>query len=525
MIIRNLMVISMVMGLLPHPASGAEAAPKPNIIIILVDDMGYADLGCYGGEIRTPNIDALAKNGTRWRSFYNCAQCCPTRASLISGLYPHRAGVGDMIDPHSKTTRDAAASPAYSDRLSPQAVTIAEALKPAGYQTFMTGKWHLGYREGERPCSRGFDRYFGIIAGADSYWKPKSLYRDDKPVPQLPEGFYATDSFTDAAIEYIGQRDETKPFFLYLAYNAPHTPYDHQPADLERYKDTFAKGFDAVREQRFARQKEFGFWPPELKLPPRDSLSKPWEGSAPQIAQSDRMARYASLVDRIDINVGKLKKTLDQQKLTDNTLILFLSDNGAWASPSTYGIEWAETGNTPYRLFKMFVHEGGTCTPFIAHWPGKVPAGVLNKASYGHVKDLLPTCLAVAGTGYPKERSGKPVSPLDGQNLLPSLLDPKVVSASPLAWERRGNSALRDGRWKLSRFYNENRDKAVGEGPPSGKWELYDLQADPFESNDLASNEPAQLKTMIAAYEAWEKQVGVIDRQVIVRKMAVTEKK
>jgi arylsulfatase len=519
---------SLAVGLRPSPAASpapaAGAAPavrsRPNIVLILVDDMGYSDLGCYGGEIPTPNLDALAAGGTRWRQFYNCAQCCPTRASLMTGLYPHQAGVGDMIDRHSLDTRRAAASPAYGDHLSPRAVTIAEALKPAGYATYMVGKWHLGYADGQRPRQRGFDRYFGIIAGADSYWKPASLRLDDAPVREVPAGFYATDAFTDKAVEFVESGDPAQPFFLYLAYNAPHAPFQARPEDIARHTDRYRVGWDKIRRRRFDRQKELGFWPADMALPPRDPQSRPWEGAPDQQKLADRMAIYAAMVESVDRNVGRLMAALKRRGVADDTLVMFLSDNGAWASGATYGIEWAETGDTPLRLFKVCTHEGGICTPFIACWPRRIPAGVLDKQRYGHVKDVWATCLEAAGAAPPQTRDGRPAITPESRSLLPALTNPAGAGDETLFWERRGNSAVRDGRWKLVRSYNAHRLKGLAEGARTGRWELYDLAEDPNETRDLADRHPGRVREMAARYEAWEKRVGVVPREVINERIA-----
>jgi arylsulfatase len=502
----------------------AEPARRPNIVLIMVDDMGYSDLGCYGGEIRTPNLDRLAAKGMRFRTFYNAAQCCPTRASLLTGLYPHQAGIADMIDPHSELIRRHAQSPQYGDHLSRNAVTLAELLRLGGYRTFMTGKWHLGYRPGERPRDRGFDRYFGIISGADSYWRPQSLHLDDEPVKDIPKDFYATDAFTAKAIDFISASGSQEPFFLYLAYNAPHSPFHAHDADIAKYKDTYAAGWDVIRERRFARQKELGFWPQEMKLPERDPSSQRWTGSPEQLKLAQRMALYAAMVDRIDQNVGKLMEALVKQGVADDTLILFLSDNGAWASGATYGIEWAETGNTPFRLFKLFTHEGGVCTPFIVSWPKRVPEGVLDTRRYGHIKDILATCIDVAGVPYPAEFAGRTLVPLEGRSLVPVLLDPQRDFQPTLCWERMGNRAIREGRWKLVRYYNDQRVKDVGFGPPTGTWELYDLEDDPNERIDLIAKHPETAARLLAQHEAWEKRVGVVPRETIMQRIAAEKK-
>jgi arylsulfatase len=512
-------------------------ATPPNLIVILVDDMGYSDLSCYGSEIPTPNIDALARGGTRFRNFYNCAQCCPTRASLMSGMYPHEAGVGDMIDKNTLAVRTAANSPRYSDRLDPNALTIAERLRPAGYQTYMSGKWHLGYEDGQRPLQRGFDRYYGIIAGADSYWKPKSLREGDTPIPpgELPKDFYATDAFTTKAIDYINQGDPTKPFFLYLAYNAVHHPFDAPESEIKKHKGKYDVGWDVIRERRLARQKELGLWPADMKLSERDPRSQPWTGSEEQMKFAQRMEIYAAMLTKMDENIGRLTSSLKQSDQLDNTFILFLSDNGAWATSATYGQEWAETGDTPFRLFKLFTHEGGICTSFIAHWPARIPAGSVNTRQYAHVKDILPTLLDAAGVRDNQTAGGAADSPqlpvlrpdrlpLSGRSFLPALLDASHADNEPLFWERMGNGAVRDGRWKLVRFY-QRRSKLPSFGLRSGVWELYDLEADPNETHDLAGLRPDKVSQLVTQYEAWEKRVGVVPREEIMSRIPASAKK
>ena len=499
-------------------------AAQPNFIVILADDMGYSDLGCYGSEIPTPHLDALARGGMRLRSFYNAAQCCPTRASLMSGMYPHEAGVGDMIDPHSLAVRQAAASPRYSDRLDPRALTIAERLRPTGYQTYMTGKWHLGYNDGERPLQRGFDRYYGIIAGADSYWKPKTLREGDTRIQpeQLPADFYATDAFTTKAIEFIAHGDRTKPFFLYLAYNAVHTPFHVPDSEIAKHKGNYDVGWDVIRKRRHARQKELGLFPAEMKLPPREPQSQLWIGSDEQLKLAQRMEIYAAMLTKMDENIGRLTASLKQSGQLENTLILFLSDNGTWAANGVYGQEWAETGNTPFRLFKLFTHEGGIGTSFIAHWPTRIPAGTLNVKQYAHVKDILPTLLDAAAI----KATPQAALPMSGRSFLPALLNASHADNEPLFWERMGNSAVRDGRWKLVRQFNANRtyvkdhpELSVGFGSRTGKWELYDLDTDPNETHDLAANMSEKRDALVSRHEAWAKSVGVVDRSDIVERI------
>lgn len=494
---------------------------RPNFVVILADDLGWSDIGCYGSEIPTPNLDALAAGGMKFAAFYNGAQCCPTRASLISGMYPHEAGVGDMIDPHSLAVREAANSPRYSDRLDPRAKTIAEHLRAADYQTYMTGKWHLGYQDGQRPVQRGFERYYGIISGADSYFRPKSLREDDRPVApeSLPADFYATDAFTTQAMEFIQAGDRSKPFFLYLAYNAPHAPM-HAPEDeIAKHRGKYDAGFEVIRERRLTKQKQLGLVPETTALPPRDPKSLPWTGSPEQMKEVRNMEIYAAMVTRMDANIGRLTAFLRERGQLDDTLILFLSDNGAWASGATYEQEWAETGDTPFRLFKLFTHEGGIRTPCLAHWPARVPAGVVQRSRYAHVKDILPTLLDAAGA---RPLAGDAL-PLSGRSFLPALLDPEHGDSETLFWERLGNEAVREGNWKLVRFYNDLRDynprikRGPGSGERSGAWELYDFEADPNETRDLSAAHPEKVAELAAKHRAWADQIGVIPREEIAR--------
>jgi arylsulfatase len=535
---RSLFLLWLALGAL-LPIHAAET--RPNLIVILADDLGWSDIGCYGSEIPTPHIDALAAGGMKFSAFYNGAQCCPTRASLISGMYPHEAGVGDMIDGHSLAVREAAASPHYSDRLDPRAKTIAEHLRPAGYQTYMTGKWHLGYADGQRPLQRGFDRYYGIISGADSYFKPKSLRDGDTPVlpKDIPDGFYATDAFTTKAMDFIASGDKSKPFFLYLAYNAPHAPMHAPEEEIAKHRGKYDVGFEVIRERRLARQKQLGLMPPDTQLPPRDPQSAAWTGSAEQIKEVRNMETYAAMVTRMDANIGRLTAFLKERGQLDNTLILFLSDNGAWASGATYEIEWAETGDTPFRLFKLFTHEGGIRTPFIAHWPARVPAGSLQTRQYAHVKDILPTLLAAASlqdnetvrqgdnqTSRPPTVSLSDGLPLSGRSFLPALLDANHAANETLFWERLGNEAVRDGRWKLVRYYNDIRDynretkRGPGTGERMGQWELYDLDTDPNETRDLATQQSKKIASLVAQYDGWSKRVGVVPREEIAKRLS-----
>lgn len=494
----------------------AIAGEKPNIVLIMADDMGYADLGCFGGELQTPHLDGLAARGLRWTQFYNGAQCCPTRAALLTGMYAHQAGIGDMVDGHSKATRDAAASPQYATELKKNALTIAEHLRPAGYQNFMTGKWHVGYDDGERPIHRGFDRYFGIIGGADSYWEPKSLREDDRPIQVDPKNFYATDDFTTRAMQFIRERETMQPFFLYIAFNAPHSPLHARDEDIQRIGNRYVVGWDVIRRQRFEKMKQLGILPSHATLPPADSASHSWESEPDKPKRIERMTKYAAMVERMDWNIGRLLELLDQQSIADNTLVVFLSDNGAWASEATYGHDWAEA-SSPFRYFKTWTHEGGIRTPLIVSWPAQLKdRGRIETRHYGHIIDLLPTFLAAADA-LPVTTGD--VLPQEGRSLLAGFTRQGDHTNVPRFWERLGHGAMRDGDWKLVRVFNEGRG-AQQPAERKGPWELYNLSADPTEIRNLADQHPEQIATMRAQYEAWERRIGVVDREIILKRIA-----
>jgi arylsulfatase A-like enzyme len=500
-------------------AFSAESA-RPNIVLIMADDMGYGDLGCYGGELQTPHLDGLAERGVRFTQFYNGAQCCPTRAALLTGLYAHQAGIGDMVDGHSKATRDAAQSPAYQAKLNTRALTIAERLTPAGYQTFMTGKWHVGYDDGERPPQRGFDRFFGMIGGADSYWAPK-LREQDEPFT-VPQNFYATDAFTRRAMEFIQDRDPDRPFFLYLAFNAPHSPLHARDEDVQRIGRRYEVGWDVIRRQRFERMKQLGILPAHAQLPPRHPQSRSWEDEPDKPRRIERMTKYAAMVERMDWNIGRLLKLLDDERLTDNTLIVFLSDNGAWASEATYGQDWAEAAS-PFRYFKTWTHEGGIRTPLIVSWPQRLPEpGRIESKQWGHIIDLLPTFLDAAQVQPVGTSQALPLEGRSFLNAMVNLRSDQPEDALPARfWERLGHGAMRDGDWKLVRVFSSETGAPHALTPKRpGEWELYDLAADPTETNNLAALHPDRVAAMRARYEEWQERVGVVDREVILRRIA-----
>ena len=503
------------------PSAGAPAAgpPRPNVVLILADDLGYSDLGCYGSEVATPNLDALAAGGLRFTQFYNGGRCCPTRAALLSGLYPHRAGVGHMLA--------AWKPPAYTDGLAANAATLAEVLKPAGYRGYHVGKWHVGgvgpkAAAGNHPLDRGFDRAYGT-GGGGNFFAPSPLYLDRQPA--RPDGdYYVTDAFTEYAVRFLtehGQAHAGEPFFLHLCYTAPHFPLHARPADIAKYLGRYRDGWDALRDRRFARQKELGVVPAAAVLSPRDPAARAW-ADVPEAERPEwdrRMAVHAAMIDRMDAGVGKVLDAVRKLGAEENTLVLFLSDNGAsaesldsWPNPGRghkpgaevgtreshrcLEVGWANAANTPFREHKMWCHEGGICTPLVARWPAGIKARGTISPAVGHVIDLLPTLAELAGAGYPKERAGIAVPPSDGRSLAP-VLRGQTLPARTLAWEHEGNRAVRGGDWKLVAEF----------GKP---WELYDLAADRTETRDLAAEHPERVAALTADWRRWADAVGVV---------------
>ncbi|MEA2063367.1 MAG: arylsulfatase [Gemmatimonadota bacterium] len=502
-------------GHLPHSA-------RPNIVIIMADDMGYSDIGCYGGEIETPNLDSLASGGIRFSQFYNAARCCPTRASLLTGLYPHQAGMGDMVSHDSKRKQGP-----YQGYLNDRCVTIAEVLGSAGYNTYMSGKWHVGNAPENWPRQRGFDRYFGPITGGNSYFEElkkrnRVIALDDTRWTPPDEGFYITDAISDHAVEFIDQQYEQegqeKPFFMYMAYTAPHWPLHALPGDIKKYLGKYMEGWDVLRQRRYERMIELGLIDPAWPLSPRDSEVPPWEGIEDKKHWDRLMAVYAAMIDRMDQGIGRVLAKLREHGAYENTLVLFLSDNGGchenlhWlehlklnqegtlpgerGSFTAYCRPWANFSNTPFRLFKHWVHEGGNSTPLIAHWPAGIgQAGAITHQP-GHIIDLMATAIELADTRYPAEHNGKQVTPPEGKSLVPIFSGQTRQEHSEIYWEHEGNRAVRQGRWKLV-------------SADDGQWELYDLVADRTELNNLAEKNPAKLAELIEKYKAWAAKCGV----------------
>lgn len=507
---------------------------SPNIILILADDMGYSDIGCFGSEISTPNLDRLAAQGLRMTQFYNASRSCPTRASLLTGLYQHQAGVGDMVSDLGY--------PSYQGYLNNQCVTLAQVLKPAGYKTYMSGKWHVGKREGVHPLDRGFDHFFGLIDGGGSYFR-RIAYRPNSPVPLWTNerdeyfppdsGFYLTDAITDHALEFIKEgAEEEKPFFLYLAYTAPHWPLHALPEDIEKYRGKYMSGWDELRKARYSRMLELGILDPSMKLSPRDERSPDWN-ALPEDQKKLwdlRMAVYAAMIDRMDQNIGRVVNSLAELGKLENTLIIFLSDNGGChestrsqaaflkangetGTPDSfdaYEYPWANASNTPFRMFKHWVHEGGISTPFIAYYPALIRGGTITKQT-GHIIDLMPTLLDIAGGTYPEKLGENAILPMEGISLVPLFNGKKLSRKNPLFWEHEGNRAVRDGDWKLVSAYDNAKKQFM-------KWELYNIKDDRSELSDLGDKFPARREKMILQYNEWSNRAGVIAKEQIDRK-------
>ncbi len=503
------------------PLQGRPSAPEaPNIVLIMCDDMGFSDIGCYGGEVETPHLDRLAAEGMRFTQFYNNAKCTTTRASLLTGLYP-RWGAGGHL------RRDM--------------ITLGEGLEMCGYRTSLSGKWHLlrapgarklepgswirDYEAGTHPHFRGFGRFYGLLDGCSNFFDPmipdppykggriRSFGRDGQAVTTFPAGYYATDAFTDHAIESIRifSRQEA-PFFLHICYTAPHYPLHAKPEDIARYRGRYSGGWDALRRSRWQRQREMGLAASHWKLTGTDSRSYPWS-EADAGFEDHRMAVYAAMIDSMDQNIGRLMQALEEAGEAENTLVLFLSDNGGCSEepggrdPSqrdpgpandyvAVGPAWGWAQNAPFRRYKSWLHEGGIATPLVAWWPGRIPAGSINR-SVAHIVDLLPTFLELAGGEYPERYQGRKLLPLEGRSIAPLLEGGIRERDEPLVWHWAGNRAVRQGDWKLV------WDKGVR------KWELYHLGRDRCETEDLAAAEPERVEALASLYSRWERLVGL----------------
>ena len=536
-----------------------HAADKPNIVLIMADDMGYTDIGCYGSEIKTPVLDGLAQNGVRFTQFYNTSRCCPTRAALLTGLYSHQAGIGLMTGDRGYD--------AYRGDLNRRCVTLAEALKPAGYRTYMSGKWHVTRHVGPKapnhnwPRQRGFDRFYGTIIGAGSFYDPATLCRDNTFItPEndpdyQPERFYYSDAISDNAVKYVADHhsDQTdKPFFMYVSYTSAHWPMHAFEEDIAKYKGKYDNGYEPIRKQRYRRAIELGVLDKRWALSP---AAFNWEKTQHKDWEIRCMEVYAAMVDRMDQGIGRIVKELKKHDALENTIIVYLQDNGGCAEgygrrnnsdkkknfdfkplgrdglqtkiwtpmqtrdgrwvrtgPETmpgaedtfvaYGGGWANTSNTPFRGYKHDGFEGGISTPFIVHWPKGVAAeqrgSIVNDPA--HLIDVMPTFVDAAGAEYPQSVGENAIQPMEGVSLVPALSGTAVQRKAAIGFEHHGNLALRDGKWKIVSAYR--RDKPT-------KWHLYDMDADRTEQNDLAESHPDKLREMIDKWQAWADRVGV----------------
>jgi arylsulfatase A-like enzyme len=517
---------------------------RPNIILILADDLGFSDLGCYGSEIATPNLDRLAAGGMRFSRFYNTPRCCPSRAALLTGLYPQQAGMGNMMDDRGL--------PGYHGELNDHCVTMAEVLQGAGYHTAMAGKWHLchiffdgkkqlDFQSGEPfwenksdwPLQRGFEEYYGTIHGVCSYYDPFSLVSNNTPVKPDGTNFYYTDSIAEHAVADIDKyASGPEPFFLYVAFTAPHWPMQAPEGDIAKYREKYRAGWDNVRAQRYRKEIELGIIDKDWGLSPRDSRVPPWENVAAKEWEANRMATFAAMVEHLDSGVGRIVSELQSKNVASNTLVIFLSDNGACdevirpgyydvpsrtrdggtikvgnentsvlAGPEdvwqSYGVPWANVSDTPFRLYKHFTHEGGISSPFIVSWPAAIKKRGALTEQIGHITDLMPTLVEIAGATYPKEFKAKAIPPMEGESLLPIFEGRKRRERGPIFWEHEGNRAVRDGKWKLVSRY-------------PGPWELYDLEKDRTELHDLAAKNPSKVSELEEIYRKWARRCGVV---------------
>jgi arylsulfatase len=533
----------------------AVSAERPNILLVMSDDMGFSDLGCYGSEIQTPNLDSLAKNGIRFTQFYNGARCCPTRASLLTGLYPHQAGVGHMTSDRGHD--------GYRGQLNRQCVTLAEVLRAGGYRTYMCGKWHVcrdirpNGDSSDWPLQRGFEKFYGTITGGGSFYDPTTLCRQNRFItpandPEYkPATFYYTDAISDNAVRFLEQHQQespAKPFFMYVAYTAAHWPMHALEKDIAKYRGKYDSGYEPIRRARFERLKQLGLIHPGLGLSPQ---AEDWGSVQHQAWEARGMEVYAAMVDCMDQGIGRIMAQLKKDGRLENTLIFFLQDNGGCAEdmgrkaqrapppkdlrplgpddlqpqiwppmqtrdgrwvrtgpeampgpPDTYvayGRGWANVSNTPFREYKHWVHEGGISTPLIVHWPAGVPAGRCGELEQqpAHLIDIMATCVDVSGVAYPKEFNGEKIKPMEGVSLQPAMKGKPPRRTQPIFWEHEGNRAVRDGKWKLVAKENQ-------------PWELYDMDRDRSELHDLAEKNPGKVRNLAAKWDAWAARANVL---------------
>jgi len=546
----NLVLLSLVFGTLFSQPKKAFAK-KPNVIVILTDDMGFSDIGCFGSEIKTPNIDKLAANGLRFTHFYNTARCSPSRASLMTGLYPHQAGMGFLSNYNFDEE-------GYVDDLSKKAVTMAEVFKQAGYATYMSGKWHMNKEKSipndrsNWPLQRGFDRFFGTLIGSGSFYDPGTLMSDNTFIAPGKD-FYLTNAITDQAVKYINENPKDKPFFFYIAYTAAHWPLHAPESEIQKHKGMYDKGWDETRKLRFEKLKKLGIISNKAVLTARGVDIPEWKNEPMKDWQVRRMEVYAAMIDIMDQGIGKIISTLEKMGELANTVLFYMHDNGGCAETlnsnepeipltdeqkkgkpfakdsiflgkiptytrdgqfirsgkgvmpgpantwTAYGEEWANVSNTPFRLYKHFVHEGGIATPLIVHWPKGIKAKGELRTQSGHLIDIMATCIEIAGLQYPTNFNGNAIHPLEGKSLVPAFNN-KPVNREFIFWEHEGNRAIRMWKWKLVSKTQKQRKFIPAD---ENAWELYDMEEDPSEINNLALKYPDKVKAMA---EIWEKE-------------------
>ena len=547
-------------------ASCSSRENRPNIILIMSDDVGYSDIGCYGSEIQTPNLDRMAQNGLQYTQFYNTARCCPTRASLMTGLHPHQAGVGHMMNDRGNEP--------YQGDLNEHCLTIAQVLGAAGYNTYMSGKWHItplkpspqDPSKHNWPLQRGFDRFFGTIHGAGSFFDPNSLTSGNSFIIP-PEGFYYTDAISDSAVKFISEHNGEKPFFMYVSYTAAHWPMHALPEDIAKYKGKYDKGWEVIRTRRYERMVEMGLINPEWKLSDPAPGTVKWEdqSDADRKWHAQCMEVYAAMLDNMDQGIGRILAELESKNELDNTLIVYLQDNGAcaetWGMEKTdlppegevelkpmgkdefqydmepkytrdgrpvrmgwgvvpgpadtyigYAREWANVGNTPFRMFKHWVHEGGISSPLIVHWPAGIAARGEYREQAAQLVDIMATFVDLTGAYYPESKDGLEILPLEGASLTPSFTN-QSLDKEALYWEHEGNRAIRRGKWKLvsraSPWFFEHDEHNV---LPEDLWELYDLEADRTETTDLAADHPEMVAEMAGMWQEWAIRCQVVPK-------------
>lgn len=515
-----------------------QTPPPPNVVLILADDMGFSDIGCYGGEIRTPNLDSLGRNGVRFSHFYNTARCSPSRASLLTGLHPHQTGIGVLTNNDSPR--------GYPGNLNRHCATMAEILRDRGYATCLSGKWHLSADRhrpnGAWPTERGFDRFSGTLTGCGSFYEPGTLTRGETSAADeaaAPDFFY-TDAITHEAVAFINDHAaaDAPPFFLYTAFTAPHWPLHAPEQEIARYQGVFDAGWDSLRTDRMRRLVAEGLLPAETNLSDRDPTQPPWTEAGHKEWQLRRMQVYAAMIERLDRGVGQIVAALKQCGKFDNTLLIFLSDNGASAESlplfsaetfrnrvdivprtgkrgqavkigntpdimpgpddtyASYGQAWANLSNTPFRFYKRWVHEGGIATPLVLHWPAEDFArGAIVDQAFQLV-DIVPTVIEATGALYPPPSLDWDPEPLEGRSMLPAVRGADMEPV-PLFWEHTGNAAIRVGRWKLVREYPH-------------EWELYDIAADRTELHDVAAEHPDIVADLRAWWQEWANRIGVL---------------